>query len=134
MATGSPPFGSFGKTRKIKILDLRAGMMLLDNIYGYKGRILVAEGEVLSQKHIDQLKTWCERPGIGCLLLYTREVNARACLRSAELRPRCDSDPYAAHSIQKWYKKGDKISFPQISKESAAKTRYKVINGKVVEV
>ena len=94
----------FGKRRHIHVRELQAGMRLLEHIRGYAGKILVAEGEVLSQKHVDQLRRWEDRPGAGRLSLYTRNVWVQAALGSGRARPLCDEDPYAAHSIQKWYR------------------------------
>ena len=94
----------FGRRRKVHVRDLREGMRLIEHIHGYGGKILVAMGEVLSQKHVDQLRLWESRPGNGRLSLYTREVWVQAALGSGRERPLCDSDPYAAVSVQKWHR------------------------------
>ena len=95
---------SFGRKRWVEVDRLQAGHQLCENIRGLAGKILVAEGEILSQKHVDQIIRWCQRPGMGNLKLYTRGVWARVSLASGDEMPRCESDPYAAVSVQKWYR------------------------------
>lgn len=94
----------FGRRRRVHVRDLAAGMRILGHIYGAYGKVLVCEGEVLSQKHVDQIQKWEARPGLGRLSLYTREVWTQAALGSPKERPDCDADPYAAVSIQKYYR------------------------------
>lgn len=106
MATGAPAFGTFGRPRMVRIRDLRAGHMLLEHIHGHRGKIIVAMGEVLSQKHVDQLIKLCDRPGPGSLLLYNhREVWARVSRASGDERPRCETDAEQCVSLQKWYRR-----------------------------
>lgn len=124
----------FGRRRHVHVRDLKAGMRLLGHIRGYRGKVLIADGEVLSQKHVDQIREWEARPGEGRLSLYTRDVWVQASLGSGRERPLCDEDPYAALSIQRYYKRGMKIQPPRASLPSSTKTRYRVDGGKVVEV
>ncbi len=42
----------------VPVTDLQAGMKVHADILGYKGKTLVASGEVLTQKHIQKLKQW----------------------------------------------------------------------------
>lgn len=129
-------FGAFGTRRKLEVGRLQAGMMLCEPVVGARGNILMCEGEVLTQKHVDQLQRWIARPGAGCLLNYTREVWVKAVLGSGDERPKCETDPYAAHSIQKLYKRGMKASEgPRIAKQSAARAVYKMgPGGNLIEV
>lgn len=94
----------FGRRRRLHVRKLEPGMQLCEHIRGRFGKILVAEGEILTLKHVEQLRRWEARPGEGRLSLYTREVWTRAALGSGRERPLCDEDPYAAVSVQKWYK------------------------------
>lgn len=96
---------AFGRSRNVRIGDLRAGMRLTEPIRGVRGKILVNSGEILSQKHVDQIRKWDSRPGQGRLSLYTRTVWVKTALGSERERPECDSDPYAAFSVQNLYKK-----------------------------
>lgn len=95
----------FGRERWVHVRDLKEGMRVLEHIRGFRGKVLIAAGEILSQKHVDQIQRWEARPGEGRLSLYTRTVLAKAALGSGRERPLCDSDPYAAHSVQHWYRR-----------------------------
>lgn len=95
----------FGRRRRVHVKDLQVGMRLLQPIRGYRMKVLVDEGEVLTQKHVDQIREWEARPGEGRLSLYTREVWTKAALGSGDLRPKCDTDPYASLAVQKYYRR-----------------------------
>lgn len=95
---------AFGRRRKVHVKDLKEGMRITEHLRGAFGKVLVCDGEVLSQKHVDQIQKWEARPGPGRLSLYTREVWIQPALGSGRLRPACDSDPYAAISVQKYYR------------------------------
>ena len=128
-------FGATGTRYRLPAGELKAGMMLCQHVVGFRGKILMAEGEVLSQKHIDQIQKWIARPGQGCLLLYTPTVEIKSTLKTPRERPECDSDPYAAVSVQKWYKKGTKLTEQRkTAAPSAAKKVYGIIDGKFQEV
>lgn len=124
---------AFGTRRTVHVSRLEAGMRLCDPIRGFRGKTLVYDGEVLTQKHVDQIKKIIDRPGAGSLLQYTREVTVQAALGSVDEKPACESDPYAAHSIQKLYKKGTKLQVPR-NKNSSARKVYKMVNGVLAEV
>ena len=93
-----------GRRRKVLLRDLRVGMMLLGHIRGYAGKVLLQAGEVLSQKHVDQVLKWDARPGLGRLSLYTRAVWAQQTDASGDERPACDFNPYEAVSVQQNYR------------------------------
>ena len=80
-------------------------MRLLEHLRGRDGKVLICEGEVLTQKHVDQIIRWEKREGEGRLSLYTRDVWTQTALGSERERPLCDSDPYSAVSIQKYYRR-----------------------------
>ena len=94
----------FGNRRNVHVRDLRAGMRLLEHLRGRGGKILVCEGEVLSQKHVDQIQQWEARDGEGRLSLYTRAVWTQTARGSERERPLCDEDPYSAVRVQKYYR------------------------------
>ena len=96
---------NFGRQRFVPVDQLEVGHQLCEPIRGYGMKVLVDEGEILTLKHVEQIRKWCQRPGPGNLKLYTREVRARVSRASGAERPACDSDPYAALSIQKYYKR-----------------------------
>ncbi len=133
-AQGKPirSFGAPGVRRKIRVDALQAGMMVCEPILGKRGIVLVCEGEVLSQRHVDQLKSFCERKGDGCLLLYTREVEAKTAMGSVDLVPRCEEDVEQAWSLQKLYKKGNKVMHGR--PKSGARKVYKMVKGALTEV
>lgn len=95
---------AIGRRRKVPIRDLQVGHRLLEHVHGSFGKVLMCEGEILTAKHIEQLNKWDDRPGEGKLSLYTRAVWAQMTDASGDERPKCDTDPYAAHSIQRLYK------------------------------
>ena len=95
----------FGRRRKVHVKNLEPGMRLLEPIRGYRMKILVDEGEVLTKKHVDQIREWEARPGEGRLSIYTREVWTQAALGSGRERPLCDDDPYASLAVQKYYRR-----------------------------
>lgn len=99
-----------GKARKVPLLALQVGMQLREHIRGLGGKVLVQEGEVLTQKHLEQIEKWESRPGAGRLSLYTREVWAHATDASGDEAPACETNPYEAMSIQRNYKRGTKAS------------------------
>lgn len=103
--------------------------MLCENIIGKGDRILAHEGEKLSQKHVKQIRGWCDRPGDGCLLRYTREVWVKAALGSGDEVPKCETDPYAAHSIQKLYKAGTAVFPARLRSQTAARKTIMKIDG-----
>jgi len=105
MPTCAPAFGTFGRTRTVRVQDLRAGQMVIDPVYGRAGHVLIYPGEVLSQKHVDFIQELIKKPGEGCLLHYTREVQARTARGSERLRPEVDFDPYKSIAVQQWYKR-----------------------------
>lgn len=125
-------FGAFGLRRKIHLSALQAGMMTCDPIIGKRGNVLVCEGETLTQRHIDQLKSFCERTGDGCLLLYTKEIWVKTATGSVDLVPRCEEDVEQAFSLQKLYKRGNKVTHGR--PKAAARKTYKMIKGTLTEI
>lgn len=95
-----------GKQRKVLLRDLQVGMQLVEPIRGFRGKVLVCAGEVLSRKHLEQLAKWDAREGAGKLSLYTRDVLAQATDASGDERPACEANPYEAHSVQRIWKRG----------------------------
>ena len=96
---------TFGRQRWVPVDKLQAGHQLCEPIRGYRGKVLVDSGEILSQKHVDQILKWCRRPGAGSLKLYTREVRARVSRATGDERPPVDSDPYKSIAVQKYYRR-----------------------------
>ena len=47
-----------GKVASVPVTDVQAGMKVHNDILGYRGKTLVAAGEVLTKKHVDQLRKW----------------------------------------------------------------------------
>ena len=47
--------------KTLPVTDLQAGMKVHTDILGYKGKTLVAAGEVLTIKHVQKLKQWEQR-------------------------------------------------------------------------
>ena len=123
-----------GRRRKVLVSELRVGMMLLDHVHGYGGKILMQEGEILSQKHIDQIAKWDARDGIGKLSLYTRSVWCQLTDASGDERPACDLDPYAAVSIQKNYRTGMNIPKFRHIRPTSTKRVYKMVEGNLAEI
>jgi hypothetical protein len=124
-----------GIARQVHVKDLQAGMALIDPIVGFQRKILVCAGEVLSQKHVDQLKIIIAREGVGCLLNYTRFVWAQATDASGDERPACDADPYQAFSVQRLFKKGmDTTGIVAGARPGTARKVYKMVGGKLTEV
>ncbi len=124
-----------GLARKVRVQDLQPGMALLEPIFGYRGKVLVCKGEVLSVKHVAQIKKVVERPGVGCLLLYTREVWAQATDASGDEAPACDANPYEAFSVQRNWKRGMSADGPApAARPSSVRKVYRMVNGELVEI
>ncbi|MBS3927783.1 MAG: hypothetical protein KGZ65_04245 [Sphingomonadales bacterium] len=124
-----------GIARKVHVKDLQPGMALIDPIVGLRGKVLVCAGEVLSVKHVAQLKKVIERPGVGCLLNYTREVWAQATDASGDEKPACETNPYEAFSVQRVWKKGMSAAGPQAAAQpSSARKVYRMVDGQMTEV
>ena len=124
-----------GLARKVHVQDLQPGMALIDPIIGFRGKVLVCAGEVLSGKHVAQLKKITERPGVGCLLNYTREVWAQATDASGDERPACEADPYEAVSVQRLWKKGQAgVGLAGTGRPSTARKVYRMVGGRLTEV
>lgn len=110
-------------------------MVLQEPILGFRGKVLVCQGEVLSKKHVDQLHKLIKRPGMGCLLNYTRAVWAQNSDASGDEKPACETDPYEAYSIQRIYKPGMKASGSRPDRPpSSARKIYKMVDGNMIEV
>lgn len=124
-----------GLARKVHVKDLQPGMALLEPITGFRGKVLVCKGEVLSVKHVAQIKKIIDRPGAGCLLLYTSEVWAQATDASGDERPACEDNPYEAFSIQRVWKKGMTGEGPvKAARPSSARKVYRMVDGKLTEI
>lgn len=93
-----------GKRRKVHVKDLRVGHKLLQHLRGRHGKVLMAEGEILTQLHIDQIKKWEARPGEGRLSIYTRDVWCINTDSSGDFKPAMMTDPTKSHAVQNWYK------------------------------
>lgn len=111
-------------------------MALLEPILGFRDKVLVHKGEVLSRKHVEQIRKLCARAGFGCLLNYTREVWAQATDASGDERPACDANPYEAFSMQRLWRKGMTAEGAQAAaRPSSARQVYKIgPGGALVEV
>ncbi len=124
-----------GLARKVPVKDLQPGMALHEPIVGFNRKVLVQSGEVLSLKHVEQLKKLIERPGVGCLLNYTRDVWAQATDASGDERPACEDNPYEAFSIQRGYKGGGAaLGKTAAARPSSARKVFRMIEGKLTEV
>lgn len=125
-----------GLTRKVRVQDLQPGMALHEPIVGFRGKVLIHSGEVLSVKHIAQLKKIIERPGVGCLLNYTRSVWAQATDASGDEKPACETDPYQAFSVQRMWKKsmGKGTGPAATARPSSARKVYRMVDGVLTEV
>lgn len=102
-----------GKSRWVALKDLRVGMQLTEHILGRRGVVLVQAGEVLTQKHLEQIAKWDSREGLGRLSHYTRGVWAHQTDASGDERPACELDPYEAVSVQRNYRAGTAVRGPQ---------------------
>jgi|GEM_PF-5085988 len=125
-----------GIARQVQVKDLQPGMCLIDPIVGFAGKILVCAGEVLSVKHVAQIRKIIERKGIGCLLNYTRMVWAQATDASGDEKPACDTNPYEAFSVQRVWKKGMGVVKPPAPapRPTSAKKAYRMVGGKLTEI
>src|SRR3990167_2989112 len=47
-----------GKVKDLPVTELKAGMKVQKDVIGYGGKVLVNAGEILSQKHVNQLNKW----------------------------------------------------------------------------
>lgn len=99
-----PKVRELGKPRLLTLAELRVGHKLRDPVLGFRGKVLMDTGEVLTQKHLDQIAKWDAREGLGKLSHHTRAVWVVNTDASGDERPACDFDPYAALSVQKYYK------------------------------
>lgn len=93
-----------GRARQVPLEKLEVGHKLREPIVGYRGRLLVHVGEVLTLKHLQQLAKWNARDGLGKLSHYTREVHAVMTNASGDLAPRVEEDPYQSIAVQKFYR------------------------------
>ena len=101
----NPKVREIGRARSVRLEDLRVGYKLREPVVGYRGNILVHVGEILTQKHLEQLAKWNARPGLGKLSLYTREVDVINTSASGDERPAVETDPYKAFLVQRDYRK-----------------------------
>ncbi len=97
---------NIGNLRRIPIRDLVhcVGWKLCEPIRGARGKVLVDEGEILTQLHVNKLMEWENRPGSGRLSLYTREVWAVCTTASGDLEPKCMDDYEKSYFLQKRYR------------------------------
>ena len=51
-----------GKARTIPVTDLQAGMKVHSEVIGYGDKVLIDAGEVITRKHVNQIKKWENRP------------------------------------------------------------------------
>jgi len=124
-----------GLARKVRVQDLQPGMALIDPILGFRGKVLVCAGEVLSLKHVAQIQKIIIREGIGCLLNYTREVWAQATDASGDEVPACEANPYEAVSIQRNWKRGmTAAGAAAAARPSSARKVYRMVGGQLAEI
>lgn len=48
----------FGKTRRVDVDKLQIGMKVKEDVLGYKNKVLVSSGEVITRLHVEKMNKW----------------------------------------------------------------------------